>query len=77
MGVRSRWCRFSLLDEEGSEIASGFLTGDAGPDIDAVNAIARLVLTARRSGTTFKLFDACPELIELIELAGLSVQVDR
>ena len=76
MGDDRRWCRFSLLDDQGSVVACGVLASAVSPDIDAVNAIARLALMARRTGTTFHLADACPELLELIELAGLPVEVE-
>lgn len=77
MGVNRCWCRFSLLDAQGSVVAGGELAGPILPDIGAVNVIARLALIAKQTGTTFHLADACPELLELIELAGLPVQVER
>jgi hypothetical protein len=66
-----------VLDDQGEVLAGGFVSGEAKPDIEAVNTIARLALMARRSGTRFKLADACPELLELLELAGLAVEVER
>lgn len=77
MGENRCWCRFSLLDDQGSVVAGGVLAGAVSPDIDTVNVIARLALMARQTGTTFHLADACPELLELIELAGLPVEVER
>ena len=77
MGDTRCWCRFSLLDGQGSVVAGGVLAGADSPDIDTVNMIARLALMARQTGTTFQLAGACPELLELIELAGLPVEVER
>lgn len=42
------------------------------PDAVAVDAVARLQLTAKRLGRDMKLRHACAEMQELIALAGLS-----
>ncbi len=42
------------------------------PDGPALDALARLALTARRMGTSVELRNACPRLIDLIDIAGLS-----
>jgi hypothetical protein len=42
-----------------------------GPDIDTVDALARLALAARRLGFRLRLEHASPELVELVLLAGL------
>ncbi len=42
------------------------------PDAVAIDAVARLQLTAKRVGRELRLRDACSQLQELIELAGLS-----
>ena len=42
------------------------------PDAVAIDALARLQLTAKRVGRELQLRDACSELQELIALAGLS-----
>ncbi|HWC10920.1 MAG TPA: hypothetical protein VG455_06820 [Acidimicrobiales bacterium] len=54
----------------GTEVASWPLTGD-GPDLSAVDALARLQLAARRLGCSIRLRDACSELSELLDLVGL------
>jgi len=58
-------------------VAAGELTGENKPDLGAVDLIARMSLMARRAGATVRLCDACPELVELLELAGLPVEVER
>jgi hypothetical protein len=77
MGSSRRWCRLTLLDDQGAVVAAGELTGETKPDLGAVDLIARLSLMARRAGATVRLCDACPELVELLELAGLPVEVER
>ena len=47
------------------------------PDAVVVDALARLQLTAKRSGSTLYLRRASDELLELIELAGLTDVVPR
>ncbi len=56
------------------------------PDASALEALARLQLTAHRLGVTIQLQNACPVLVDLIALAGLTdvlvvadsgVEVDR
>jgi hypothetical protein len=56
------------------------------PDRPALEALARLQLTALRLGVTIQLQNACPVLVDLIALAGLTdvlvvadsgVEVDR
>ena len=42
------------------------------PDERALDALARLQLSARRLGATIHLRNACPALVDLIELAGLA-----
>jgi ABC-type transporter Mla MlaB component len=42
------------------------------PDAVTVEALARLQLTARRSGSRVRLRDASPELCDLLEFMGLS-----
>lgn len=46
-------------------------SGLAHPDLIAVEALARLQLTARRHGSTLRLRRASPQLHDLLELLGL------
>lgn len=45
--------------------------GLVDPDLAAVEAVARLQLTARRAGTTVELRQVCERLRELLRLVGL------
>jgi anti-anti-sigma regulatory factor len=49
----------------------------ADPDCVAVDALARLQLTARRQGRRFVLRDVSPDLQALLSFAGLSEVVGR
>jgi hypothetical protein len=69
-----------VLLRDGAEVASWpLLCEDGRVDLGAVNAVARLQLEARRQGCTVWLRHACPDLIQLLELAGLApiLQVGR
>ena len=59
------WCRLSVVDESG-----------ALPDMSIVDQIARLALTARRAGGQLLIESVCDELAELLDLAGLGVEVN-
>jgi len=54
------WCRVELVVPNGTS-----------PDLAAVDALAQLQLAARRAGATIRVFDACEELVELLDLVGL------
>jgi hypothetical protein len=62
-----------VLLHDGAEVASWPLMCEGGTvDLRVVNALARLQLNARRQGCTVWLRDACPTLVELVELVGLA-----
>lgn len=42
------------------------------PDVVYLDALARLQLTARRHGSTIRVVDPCPDLVDLLGVAGLS-----
>jgi hypothetical protein len=52
-------------------VASWPLDLDWPPDLAVINELARLQLAARRLGCSIRLRNACPELWDLLELAGL------
>ena len=60
-----------LLVRGDAEIASWPLTGCGRPDLSVVDHLVRLQLVARRLGCAIRLRDACRELTELLDLAGL------
>ena len=54
------------------DLASWPLTGWGRPDLAMVDELARLQLAARHLGCSIRLRGACRELVELLELAGLT-----
>ena len=44
----------------------------AYPDEGTLETLARLQLAAHRLGTSIRLYNACPLLVDLIEVAGLA-----
>jgi hypothetical protein len=54
------------------ELATWPLTADANPGLSMVEELARLQLAARRMGCSIRLREACGELRELLDLAGLA-----
>lgn len=69
-----------VLLRDGIEVGSWPLVCQPGRiDLRAVDDLARLQLEARRQGCTVWLRHACPDLIELLELVGLTaaLQVSR
>ena len=64
----------------GEEVASWPLVCEGGRvDLGVVDTLARLQLHARRQGCQVWLRDACPNLVELVQLVGLAgvLQVRR
>jgi hypothetical protein len=71
-----RWCRVTVLAPDGGELATCLLEGPGDPDLRAVDDVARLALWAGRLGGGIVLADLSPATRELLELAGLSVEVE-
>ena len=72
-----RWCRVTIVGPDGQTLASALLSGPGAPDLLAVDAVSRLSLVAHGAGATVRVTETCPELGELLDLAGLAVEVDR
>jgi hypothetical protein len=66
----------TLVDAGGAVLARWALAGESGPNLDAVNLIARWVIIARRADARVKIEAVCPELRELLELAALPVEME-
>jgi hypothetical protein len=67
-------------DEPTGEEAPGWavlLGGDGHPDLGVVDVVARLLLVARRRGWRLELRPPAGALAELLELAGLRLEVQR
>mgnify|MGYP003601128806 CR=1 FL=1 len=68
-------CRVRVERSDGTIVGDRTLHGFGDPDLDSLDAVARLLLAARRAGERVVVVDAVPALWELLELAGLPVEV--
>jgi len=75
VAAENGWATIVLIAPSGTELGSWPLAGDGPPDIDVVDALARAALIARRRGCSIRLRGACDELLNLLDLAGLRVEV--
>jgi len=71
-----RWCRVAVVDGHGAELRWCVLEGHGAPDLATVDDVARLGLLAVRLGGAVVLADVSPRLRELLELAGLAVEME-
>lgn len=71
------WCRIALVGSGGSVLATRVLRGEGVPDLEAVDDVARLALAAARVGGRVVVAEVSPEMGELLDLAGLGVEVQR
>jgi hypothetical protein len=71
----NRWCRVTTVDGDGTVTGTWLLEGRGRPDLGAVDDLARQALAAVRLGERLVLHDVSPELAELLELAGLPLEV--
>jgi hypothetical protein len=69
------WATIVVLDPGDTEITTWVFTGDGVPGLAALDALARIALAARREGCAVRVRDACRELTELVDLAGLGVEM--
>jgi hypothetical protein len=70
-----RWCRAAVVEADGGVLVRFAVTGTGRPDLSVVDDVARLALASTRLGCRLLLSDVAPGLRELLELAGLWVQV--
>jgi hypothetical protein len=71
-----RWCRVTILGADGAVLAACVLEGPGDPDLGAVDDVARLALQVARLGGGVALAEVSPAMRELLELAGLGVEVE-
>jgi ABC-type transporter Mla MlaB component len=65
------------LERSGADLVTCDVGAITAPDIVAVEALARLQLTARRQGRSIRFHRASGELQQLLELVGLGDLVRR
>jgi hypothetical protein len=64
------------MGADGTVVASRDLNGPGSPGLAAVDDVARLALLASRLGGDVTLAQVSPAMQELIELAGLCVEME-
>ncbi len=69
------WCRVTVTGPDGTTWADSVLEGPGAPDLGAVHDVARHALLAARLGGDIAIIDVSPAMAELLELAGLGVEV--
>jgi len=70
------WCEVTCRGADGSVLAACVLEGRGAPDLEAVDDVARLALFASRAGGRVVLTRVAPALRELLDLAGLRVEME-
>ena len=65
------WVHVSFVGPPGTEVVTWILAGPGCPDLSVVDELARLQLSARRVGGEIRLAKVCPELEDLLDLAGI------
>jgi hypothetical protein len=76
MDEREQWCRATVTGPDGAVLATLVLEGRGAAHLGVVDAVARLAVLAGRAGAAL-LLEASSETAELLELAGLPVEVQR
>jgi hypothetical protein len=71
------WGRARVLSSDGSVLVQRVLRGRGNPDLRAVDEVAQLALLAHRSGGLLVVDQLASELSELLDLTGLSVEMNR
>lgn len=66
----------ATLQATGAEVLVCDVAGLGPPILAAMDALARLQLTARRAGARIRLRDPAPDLRELLHLVGLPIEVE-
>jgi hypothetical protein len=77
MAVSRRWCRVTVVDSTGAVTGEHVFEGSGNPDLEAVDRVGRLALSATRLGGFVVVSDLSSEMRELLELAGLPVEMER
>ncbi|MGH9102405.1 MAG: hypothetical protein ACRDYD_05405 [Acidimicrobiales bacterium] len=71
------WFRAIAVDGDGSPVRSWVVEAEGLPDLAAVDRLASLMLEAQRAGGRIVVARLAPEMADLLDLAGLSVEVQR
>ena len=69
------WGVLEIVGQDGRVLASSSIDGRGEPDLGAVDAVARAMLTAKHLGARAVLTTPSTFLLQLLELSGLRVEV--
>jgi hypothetical protein len=76
MVALQRWCRVTVVGPDGTVVARCELDGPGSPGLGAIDDVAHLALLASRLGGGITLAEVSPAMRELLELAGLCVEME-
>ena len=71
------WCRVTVMGPGGSALLTWPVIGAGHPDLDTVDALARLQLAMVRRGNAVRLTDVSDDLDALLYLTGLGRDLGR
>ena len=77
MSFTRLWCHVSVVGLDGAELFERDLVGTNAPDMETVDQLARLTLLADRLRGHIVVTELADELRQLLELAGLTVEMQR
>lgn len=66
------WCRIRTVDRDGTSRDAGAFGGTAPPDLEAVDRLARRLVTMRQDDGRPFLVEVDARLAELLQLVGLA-----
>jgi hypothetical protein len=69
------WCRVRIFGPDDNQLAECVLEGSGAPDLRALDELARLALVAVRLDGRVILAEVAPAMQELLQLAGLGIEV--
>jgi len=77
MDVQRVFARIRLVGPDGEVLGVRTISGMGLPDLEAIDEVGQVQLQALRAGASVAFETACPALLELLELSGLSVEMWR
>jgi hypothetical protein len=77
MATRQPWAVVEIVGPDGTVLGTIVADGPGRPDMAAVDDLARTQLMAKRLGGRAVVKTASPFFLELLDLAGLAVEVER
>jgi hypothetical protein len=76
MAAAEVWCEVTMVRARDTQPLNFQLEGAGPPDLETVDRLARLALSVKRRGGGMVLSGISPALREVLELAGLRVEME-